>query len=178
MHNGITSGCHFFSFHQKMLQEEVPVLFTVVKVVRRQNRREDRNAGFQLHLYQSRNDSVSDKLMAIDTAFRRPISPYRRSSSLLSSAGLEPRMVSNKAPADPRISFFYCSTSCGCTLYAYAISLTVFTPRIASSLTFDLNSAVCDLLFLLSLICCHPFQDNSLNYPVVTVSNRGFTILI
>ncbi|MET3109519.1 hypothetical protein AAKU67_004438, partial [Oxalobacteraceae bacterium GrIS 2.11] len=30
--------------------------------------------------------------------------------------------------------------------------------------------------FLLSLICCHPFEDNSLNYPVVTVSNRGSTI--
>ncbi|MET3124514.1 hypothetical protein AAKU67_004130, partial [Oxalobacteraceae bacterium GrIS 2.11] len=30
--------------------------------------------------------------------------------------------------------------------------------------------------FLLSLICCHPFQDNSLNYPAVTVSNPGTTI--
>ncbi|MET3109086.1 hypothetical protein AAKU58_003935, partial [Oxalobacteraceae bacterium GrIS 1.18] len=32
--------------------------------------------------------------------------------------------------------------------------------------------------FLLSLICCHPFQDNSLNYPAVTVSNPGTTIIL
>lgn len=40
--------------------------------------------------------------------FNRPISPYRRSSSPLSSAGFGPRLPSNSAPADSRISFFHC----------------------------------------------------------------------
>ncbi|MCZ9717926.1 hypothetical protein, partial [Pseudomonas aeruginosa] len=37
--------------------------------------------------------------------------------------------------------------------------------------------AVCTLRFFASPICCHPFEDDSLNYPVVTVSKGGSTIL-
>ncbi|MCZ9718487.1 hypothetical protein, partial [Pseudomonas aeruginosa] len=36
--------------------------------------------------------------------------------------------------------------------------------------------AVCTLRFFASPICCHPFEDDSLNYPVVTVSKGGSTI--
>ncbi|MFP7773507.1 hypothetical protein ACLHT0_32355, partial [Pseudomonas aeruginosa] len=35
---------------------------------------------------------------------------------------------------------------------------------------------VCTLRFFASPICCHPFEDDSLNYPVVTVSKGGSTI--
>ncbi|MEL3888438.1 hypothetical protein, partial [Pseudomonas aeruginosa] len=38
--------------------------------------------------------------------------------------------------------------------------------------------AVCTLRFFASPICCHPFEDDSLNYPVVTVSKGGSTIEI
>ncbi|MFP7773027.1 OprD family outer membrane porin, partial [Pseudomonas aeruginosa] len=37
--------------------------------------------------------------------------------------------------------------------------------------------AVCTLRFFASPICCHPFEDDSLNYPVVTVSKGGSTIV-
>ncbi|MEL3800040.1 hypothetical protein V2V48_31915, partial [Pseudomonas aeruginosa] len=37
--------------------------------------------------------------------------------------------------------------------------------------------AVCTLRFFASPICCHPFEDDSLNYPVVTVSKGGSTII-
>jgi hypothetical protein len=37
---------------------------------------------------------------------------------------------------------------------------------------------VCTLRFFASPICCHPFKDASLNYPVVTVSKCGSTIYI
>ncbi|WP_280991137.1 EAL domain-containing protein [Pseudomonas aeruginosa] len=35
---------------------------------------------------------------------------------------------------------------------------------------------MCTLRFFASPICCHPFEDDSLNYPVVTVSKGGSTI--
>ncbi|WP_208647755.1 hypothetical protein, partial [Cupriavidus lacunae] len=41
-----------------------------------------------------------------------------------------------------------------------------------------LNSAVCTLRFLPSLIRHHPVKDDSLNHRLITVSNRGSTLAL
>jgi hypothetical protein len=62
------------------------------------------------------------------------------------------------------LPFFHYLTSTECTSYACAISLIVLTPHTTSSPTLSLNSGVCTLRILPSLIRHHPFEDDSLNY--------------
>ena len=49
-----------------MLVEEPLMVFVVVKMLRRQHRRDDRHVGIQLHAHQSIDDRVADEFMPID----------------------------------------------------------------------------------------------------------------
>jgi hypothetical protein len=72
-------------------------------------------------------------------------------------------LASNRLPACSTNSFFQSPTWVGCTPNSWAISFTVFTPRIASKATFALNSPLNTLRFF-SLT-----TDSS--FPPVTILN-------
>ena len=67
--DGAQAGlCCLSSLDHEVLGEIALVLGVLVKVVRREHRREHRHAGVQLHPHQAVDDSAGNEVMAVDAA--------------------------------------------------------------------------------------------------------------
>lgn len=106
------------------------------------------------------------------SAFNRPIISY---SGAVISSSLRPWTGPENTPAAPSSNRrFHCAITVGCTCYVALSSLSVRTPRTASTATFALNSSLC-LRRLVVIVSLPRSSDRNLavHYSLATCPKNG-----